>query len=139
MSKQQLLNEIDVINGKLTALKLPFSFHLDTTNPHPALFIQNQSGYEQIRKGNYGQVLAKLQKESEKIVTAFETRPVVVIVTSGDEKIEKLYSGHTSLIDYCQVVANKWGERITVQVAFTYFFTLTPKFESVEFAGSFVG
>lgn len=130
MSKQQLLNEIDVINGKLTALKLPFSFHLDTTNPHPALLIQNQSGYEQIRKGNYGQVLTKLQKESEKIVTAFETRPVTVIITCGDEKIEKFFTLHTSLVDFCQIVANKMGQQITVQVDFTYFFTLTPKFEA---------
>jgi len=130
MSKQQLLDEIDVINDKLATLNLPFSFHLDTTYAHPALLIKNQNGYEQIRKGNYGQVLAKLQKESDRIVTAFETRPVVVIVTCGEEKIEKLFTLHTSIVDFCQVVANKMNQQITVQVAFTYFFTLSPKFEA---------
>ena len=131
MSKLQLLNEIDTINGKLATLKLPFSFHLDTTNSHPALFLKTQSGEEQIRKGNYGQVLTKLQKESEKIVTAFETRPVTVIITCGEEKIEKFFTLHTSLVDFCQLVANKMGQQITVQVDFTYFFTLSPVFESV--------
>lgn len=130
MSKLQLLNEIDVINDKFAALKLPFSFHLDTTNAHPALLIKNQNGYEQIRKGNYGQVLTKLQKESERIVTAFETRPVVVVITCEDQKIEKLFTLHTPIVDFCQVVANKMGQQITVQVDFTYFFTLTPKFEA---------
>lgn len=134
MSKQQLLNEIAGINVKLTALNLPYSFYADFTQSHPALFLKTQSGEEQIRKGNYGQVLTKLQKESEKIVTAFETRPVIVIITCGDDKIEKLFTLHTSVVDFCQVVANKMGQQITVQVAFTYFFTLTPKFESVGFA-----
>lgn len=127
-SKLNLLNEIADINIKLNTLKLPYSFVVDFAQSHPILILKTQEGEEQIRKGNYGQVLAKLQKESEKIVSTFETRPVALTITCGEEKIDKLFTRHTSLIDFCQKIANEMGEKVTVKVAFTYFFTLSPKF-----------
>ena len=130
IGKAHLLHLTPIINQKLAALKLPYAFDVDYTQSHPALILKTQSGEAQIRKGNYGQVIDKLNNESDKIVTAFETRPVTVVITCGDEKIEKLFTLRTSLIDFCQVVANKMGQTITVQVDFTYFFTLSPKFEA---------
>ena len=128
-AKQRLLSQIHDYNSNLNQYNIPFRFSVDFEHSHPALMLNsiNQSGSDQLRKGNYAQVEKRLVSEFDSLMQAFTNRPVMVRMANGTEVIEKNYDGQSPIIDKAQQVVNLNGLTCLVTVANKYVFTVSPK------------
>lgn len=126
MSKQNFVTQVAYTNARLTAIGIPFKFVAGSSGGHPTLSLSNGSGNEQIRKGNYGQVFAKLDSESKKLIDTFCNRPVMVRIANGVEADERQYTGKTAIMKVVQRVVTESGKPAIVTLNSTYVFNVQP-------------
>lgn len=126
MNKHFINQDIASTNDILTSLRIPFQISLKSVKgKHPALILNNTTGSEQLRQGNYRQLANKLHREYAQLVKSF-SGTTQVCISSGDEVYTTMHNHEISVNYVAQSVANLLRKKVLVVVDNRYSFYCYP-------------